>query len=141
MEDGNWVTINGAHVFIKEGQNPMDAFIKQKGGNKNYKLEYNSELEGKLTRNKFKDYLDSIKEEISKRVDTNEEFKDYNDTEKRLIKNAMGGYENTLLNMRKLGYGMKDITKLSFNDNKNNYEILATFDNGNEIVIEDIDKY
>lgn len=32
MEDGQWVTINGAHVFIKEGQHPMDAFIKQKGG-------------------------------------------------------------------------------------------------------------
>lgn len=31
-EDGMWVTINGAHVFIKEGQSPMDAFIKQKGG-------------------------------------------------------------------------------------------------------------
>lgn len=29
-EDGKWVTINGAHVFIKNGQNPMDAFIRQK---------------------------------------------------------------------------------------------------------------
>ena len=32
MDGGRWVTINGAHVFVKEGQNPMDAFIKQKGG-------------------------------------------------------------------------------------------------------------
>ena len=32
MEDGRWVTINGAHVFVKDGQSPMDAFIKQKGG-------------------------------------------------------------------------------------------------------------
>lgn len=32
MEDGKWVTINGAHVFVKDGQHPMDAFIKQKGG-------------------------------------------------------------------------------------------------------------
>lgn len=31
-EGGRWVTINGAHIFIKEGQSPMDAFIKQKGG-------------------------------------------------------------------------------------------------------------
>lgn len=34
MEGGKWVTINGAHVFIKDGQSPMDAFIKQKGGTK-----------------------------------------------------------------------------------------------------------
>lgn len=32
MDEGRWVTINGAHVFVKDGQNPMDAFIKQKGG-------------------------------------------------------------------------------------------------------------
>lgn len=32
MEDGRWVTISGAHVFVKDGQSPMDAFIKQKGG-------------------------------------------------------------------------------------------------------------
>lgn len=30
MEDGRWVTINGAHVFVKDGQSPMDAFIRQK---------------------------------------------------------------------------------------------------------------
>lgn len=28
MENGRWVTINGAHVFVKDGQSPMDAFIK-----------------------------------------------------------------------------------------------------------------
>ena len=32
MEDGRWITINGAHVFVKDGQSPMDAFIRQKGG-------------------------------------------------------------------------------------------------------------
>lgn len=31
MEDGRWVTINGAHVFVKDGQSPMDAFIRNKG--------------------------------------------------------------------------------------------------------------
>lgn len=40
MEDGRWVTINGAHVFVKEGQSPMDAFIKQKGGTKEPDLSY-----------------------------------------------------------------------------------------------------
>lgn len=29
-EEGKWVTINGAHVFVKEGQSPMDAFIREK---------------------------------------------------------------------------------------------------------------
>ena len=31
QENGRWVTMNGTHVFIKDGQSPMDAFIKQKG--------------------------------------------------------------------------------------------------------------
>lgn len=28
-QNGRWVTINGAHVFLKDGQSPMDAFIRQ----------------------------------------------------------------------------------------------------------------
>lgn len=39
-EDGRWITINGAHVFLKEGQSPMDAFIKQKGRTKDTKETY-----------------------------------------------------------------------------------------------------
>lgn len=31
MENGKWVTINGTHVLIKDGENPMNAFIRQKG--------------------------------------------------------------------------------------------------------------
>ena len=42
-QDGRWVTMNGAHVFIKNGQSPMDAFIKQKGGTK--KVDYKKYLE------------------------------------------------------------------------------------------------
>ena len=34
MNDGRWITINGNHVFIKDGQSPMDAFIRQKVKNK-----------------------------------------------------------------------------------------------------------
>lgn len=29
QEQGKWVTINGAHVFVKDGQSPMDAFIRK----------------------------------------------------------------------------------------------------------------
>ena len=29
-ENGRWITINGAHIFLKDGQSPMDAFIRQK---------------------------------------------------------------------------------------------------------------
>lgn len=31
MEDGRWITINGTHVFVKDGENPMEAFNNQKG--------------------------------------------------------------------------------------------------------------
>lgn len=34
MDDGRWITINGRHVFLKKGQSPMDAFIRQKGKDK-----------------------------------------------------------------------------------------------------------
>ena len=36
--DGRWVTINGTHIFIKEGQNPMDAFIRQKNNKKEKRI-------------------------------------------------------------------------------------------------------
>lgn len=41
MEEGRWVTINGTHVFIKDGQSLMDAFIRQAIDNKelNKKIE------------------------------------------------------------------------------------------------------
>lgn len=34
QEEGHWITINGTHVFVKDGQDPMDAFIRQKAKNK-----------------------------------------------------------------------------------------------------------
>lgn len=36
MDNGRWVTINGAHVFVKDGQSPMDAFIRSKGKEDDY---------------------------------------------------------------------------------------------------------
>lgn len=40
MNNGRWITINGTHVFIKDGQSPIDALVRQskdKDRNKNYK--------------------------------------------------------------------------------------------------------
>lgn len=34
MEEGRWITINGSHVFVKDGQSPIDALVR----NKNKKL-------------------------------------------------------------------------------------------------------
>lgn len=61
MDEGRWVTINGAHVFIKDGQSPMDAFIRQKGGIKN-NIKYN------LTENNEK-FNNTIQENINKLVE------------------------------------------------------------------------
>lgn len=36
MDEGKWITINGAHVFLKDGQSPMDAFIRSKGKEDDY---------------------------------------------------------------------------------------------------------
>ena len=34
-EEGKWITINGTHVFIKKGQSPIDALIRQKAKKQN----------------------------------------------------------------------------------------------------------
>lgn len=70
MEDGRWVTMNGTHVFIKDGQSPMDAFIKQKGGKKDitvdlltekiYKIEDFKDLE--------RDELIKIRDEVTEKI-------------------------------------------------------------------------
>lgn len=49
---GRWVTMNGRHVFIKDGQDPMDAFIKSKG--KGQEKEYNKDAQGKSYKNTLK---------------------------------------------------------------------------------------
>lgn len=40
MDEGKWITINGAHVFLKEGQSPMDAFVRD--GAKEHKVVFRS---------------------------------------------------------------------------------------------------
>ena len=39
-ENGRWVTMNGARVFIKEGQSPMDAFIRRKTNSDDVAIHY-----------------------------------------------------------------------------------------------------
>lgn len=36
MDNGKWITINGRHIFLKEGQSPMDAFIRKQKGPTDY---------------------------------------------------------------------------------------------------------
>lgn len=48
MEDGRWVTINGTHVFVKDGQSPMDAFIRQKLEKNNKKYDYSDFSKSKV---------------------------------------------------------------------------------------------
>lgn len=55
-QNGRWVTINGAHVFVKDGQGPMDAFIRQKGKDKKEKYEtLNEKLENDLNNLDYED--------------------------------------------------------------------------------------
>lgn len=44
-EDGVWRTINGARVFIKNGETPMDAFIRQQSKSKSEKQKKQKERE------------------------------------------------------------------------------------------------
>lgn len=51
----SWVTIKGRHVFIKDGENPINSFIRQKGGEKiNYKKEHEDAIE-ELKKDKYED--------------------------------------------------------------------------------------
>lgn len=64
MEDGQWVTINGAHVFVKEGQHPMDAFIRQKGGVKN-NIKYNLGEKDDMFSNTIKNNINKLIDEYN----------------------------------------------------------------------------
>lgn len=47
-DDGKWITINGTHVFIKDGQSPMDAFIRQQGKTEEQKQKEKEQLKEEL---------------------------------------------------------------------------------------------
>lgn len=61
MDNGRWVTINGAHVFVKDGQSPMDAFIRQKGGKSDYENIENLSKSKALNKN-YSDSLDKARD-------------------------------------------------------------------------------
>ncbi len=49
MDEGKWITINGRHIFLKEGQSPMDAFIRSKGKeSKEYKDDFPYKIDNTL---------------------------------------------------------------------------------------------
>lgn len=55
MQDGRWVTINGQHIFIKDGQSPMDAFIRQTGGKKKKKAKKEEFTDSKGNKHEFEE--------------------------------------------------------------------------------------
>ena len=70
-QNGRWVTINGAHVFIKDGQSPMDAFIRQKGKG-NRKDEINQKVDEAIDnvdkRNERQDELTEEERELKEQA-------------------------------------------------------------------------
>lgn len=141
-ENGRWITINGAHIFLKDGQSPMDAFIRQnvQDNSTDDATSYDTQKNGKLTRNKMIKYLDDVKEKIKNDLDTNEQFQDYTQAEKNNILSTIPNYNNALLNMRYLGFGMVDIEKMEFKNERRNYGVLATLKNGSSVYLIEIDK-
>lgn len=45
QEEGRWVTINGTHVFVKNGQSPIDALIRQKTLKENPEQDFKGHFE------------------------------------------------------------------------------------------------
>lgn len=60
-EDGRWVTMNGVHIFIKDGQSPMDAFIRNQTENK--KTEKAKNLNNTEYEDLCKKFADSLTKE------------------------------------------------------------------------------
>ena len=80
-EDGKWITINGAHVFLKEGQSPMDAFVRQKTQKK------------EITQEDINEYKNSAPDDaIAEFAD------DFGITEEEAEKILYGGKEDTSKN-------------------------------------------
>lgn len=79
---GKWVTINGTHVYIEDGQSPMDAFIRKEANKKTKINESEIEKYEELKRKVFleKDLLKSIKMEKELKELQNKIEKDNNGT-------------------------------------------------------------
>lgn len=106
---GVWRTIGGRRVFIKDGEDLATA-MKNSGKFNSNKTNYDYDKDGKLTRTSFQKYLSTISKKIKDDREPN--------------------YDNILLNMRMLGFGMKDIRKLEFNETESTYSIMGTFYTG-----------
>ena len=130
-EDGVWRTVGGRRIFIKDGED-LETAMKNSG-------KFNND--GKYTKTKMQSFLNDFKEKVENAVDNDEEFKDYNSTEKRLIKAAIPSYNNVVLNMRRLGLNIKDIKSLKYENKSSMFGVLAKFNSGNEIYIVEISKY
>lgn len=75
MKDGRWITINGRHIFIKDGQSPIDALIRQKVKNNKISNKKNSNKEvfedSKGNKHEFEEVSPkNFKEQLDKMKDT-----------------------------------------------------------------------
>lgn len=108
-EDGKWVTMNGTHVFIKEGQNPMDAFIKQRGKEKKKQSPVVNNAPDEIIDYLYNDTGRNIvsKTEIDDYINNDfldDELSDYNPTKEE--------YEEVYKEIKKRGYKILDDKKI-----------------------------
>ena len=120
----------------------MDAFIR-KEANKNEvsSTEYDIERDGKLTRTKMQKYIENITNEIKKDIETNEYYKDYSDVEKTNIAHSIPEYESVVYPMRVYGFGLKDVQRMEYKNDRYEYTVTATFYNDVKINIISVQKY
>ena len=135
---GRWVTINGAHVWLEEGQSPMDAFIRQKGGIHPQRKKMDEELElleayyqdaeTEEERQKYKEKIDKLKDKM------------YEEDMKNWDKNL----GNEIVSNVTSNIGQDNPNIRTFSDkiaNQSKESAIVFDDNGKEIMFKDGEQY
>lgn len=123
-ENGHWITINGTHVFVETGQNPMDAFIRKQAELKNKK--YNSFFDKGLDEDRDGLPID----EISEKRDIGEMVSG------KGIKYKLTSQE---INLSSPYVGKRFIRKISATNDKGNSAILSFYVKNNELIIKHLE--
>lgn len=123
-EDGRWITINGTHVFVKKGQNPMDAFIRKQTELKNKK--YSSFFDKELDEGRNNLPEDEISEKINIGTMMSEKGKKY----------TLSAQE---INLSSPYVGKRFIRKITATNDKGNSAILSFYTKNNELIIKHLE--